>query len=98
MALAPVKAWAYRSGIVTQAQNSPRSWRDIARELASEPDQSKRRALMSELGQSFDPPVATCAICNKLCDLTTCKIDEDGYPVHELCYTMRMKNAERGSS
>jgi hypothetical protein len=75
------------------AHHSPRPWRDIARELAREPDRSKRLDLMQELSDSFDPRSATCAICNGLCDLKTCKIDEQGNPVHEHCYTMRLKKA-----
>jgi hypothetical protein len=48
---------------------------------------------MQELSNSYDPRSATCAICNGLCDLKTCKIDEHGNSVHEHCYTMRLKKA-----
>ncbi|MFL6443402.1 MAG: hypothetical protein ACJ713_06305 [Candidatus Sulfotelmatobacter sp.] len=75
------------------AHQSPRPWRDIARELAREPDGSKRRDLMQELSHSYDPRSATCAICNRLCDLTSCKIDESGHPVHEHCYALSLKKA-----
>jgi len=77
------------------AHHSPRPWRDIARELAREPDGSKRRDLMQELTASFDPRSATCAICNRVCDLTMCKTDEQGHPVHEHCYTLRFNKAAR---
>lgn len=50
---------------------------------------------MQELGDSFDPRSATCAICNRACDLTACKTDERGHPVHEHCYTMSIKSAAR---
>jgi hypothetical protein len=73
--------------------SSSRPWRDIARELAREPDRSRRRDLMQELSNSHDPRSATCAICNGVCDLTSCKADEQGHPVHEHCYTMKLKNA-----
>ena len=73
-------------------QDSPRSWRDIARELASEPDQGKRRALMNELNQSSEPRVVTCAICNLVCDLRSCNVDEQGRPVHEQCYTQAVEH------
>jgi len=76
--------------------SSPRPWRDIARELAREPEAAKRRALMNELNESFDPRFATCAICNRLCELTNCKTDEQGRPVHEHCYASKMKNAGTG--
>ena len=75
------------------AHNSSRPWRDIARELAREPERGKRRDLMQELSKSFDPRSATCAICNRFCDLTTCKTDEQGHPVHEDCYTMSLTKA-----
>jgi hypothetical protein len=75
------------------AHHSPRPWRDIARELARESDRRKRRDLMQELSNSYDPRSATCAICNGVCDLKTCKIDEQGNSVHEHCYTMRLKKA-----
>ena len=75
--------------------HSPRPWRDIARELAREPDRSKRRDLMRELSDTFDPRSATCAICNRPCDLTTCKSDEQGHPVHEHCYATSLKKAAR---
>ena len=52
---------------------------------------------MQELSHSFDPRSTTCAICNCLCDLRTCKTDEDGDPVHEHCYTMSLKKAARNS-
>lgn len=77
------------------AHSFRRPWRDIARELAREPDASKRRALMDELNQSFDPRFATCAICDRLCELTSCKTDEQGRPVHEHCYASKMKNDGR---
>jgi hypothetical protein len=48
---------------------------------------------MQELSNSHDPRSATCAICNGVCDLTSCKADEQGHPVHEHCYTMKLKNA-----
>ena len=48
---------------------------------------------MQELSDSFDPRSATCAICNGLCDLTTCKTDERGHPVHERCYAMSLTKA-----
>jgi hypothetical protein len=60
--------------------------------LAREPDGLKRRALMEELNKSSDPTFATCAICNKLCELTGCNTDEHGRPVHESCYTLKLKN------
>ena len=66
---------------------------EIARDLAREPDDLKRRALMEELNKSSDPSFGTCAICNKLCELTSCKIDEQGRPVHENCYTLKLKSA-----
>jgi hypothetical protein len=91
-------ACAYGLGIVSQTQNSSRSWRDIARELASEPNQDRRRKLMQDLSQSDDSVLARCAICNELCELTSCKTDEDGLPVHEQCYAMRMQKPARGSS
>lgn len=53
---------------------------------------------MEELSQCDDAQFLTCPMCNKICDLTTCKIDENGYPVHELCYAKSMKNAARDSS
>ena len=31
-----------------------------------------------------------CAICFQPVDLTKCKTDEDGRPVHENCYSMKM--------
>lgn len=46
---------------------------------------------MRELSDTFDPRSATCAICNRPCDLTTCKSDEQGHPVHEHCYTTSLK-------
>lgn len=70
------------------AHNSPRPWREIARELAREPDRGRRRDLMHELSNSFGS--ATCAICNRVCDLTTCTVNEEGLPVHEHCYTSRL--------
>ncbi len=75
------------------ANHSPRPWREIARELAREPGRLTRRALMDELNESFDPRFANCVICNKLCELTGCKIDEEGRPVHEHCYTAKLKSA-----
>ena len=75
------------------AHHSPRPWRDIARELAREPDGRKRRDLMQELSNSYDPRSATCAICNRLCDLTICKTNEQGLPVHERCYALSLKKA-----
>ena len=75
------------------AHQSPRPWRDIARELAREPDGRKRRDLMQELSNSYDPRSATCAICNRLCDLTICKTNEQGLPVHERCYALSLKKA-----
>jgi hypothetical protein len=74
------------------SHNSPREWREIARDLAREPDGLKRRDLMEELNKFSDSNSATCAICNKLCELTNCKIDEQGRPVHENCYAMKLKN------
>jgi hypothetical protein len=71
------------------AHNSIRPWRDIARELAREPDRFKRRALMFELNRTFDGRAATCAICNSYCELTTCMTDEQGRPVHEQCYIVK---------
>lgn len=53
---------------------------------------------MQDLSQSDDSVLARCAICNELCELTSCKTDEDGLPVHEQCYAMRMQKAARGSS
>ena len=50
---------------------------------------------MQELSHSFDPRSATCAICNGLCDLTTCKTNENGDPVHEHCYAMSLTRAAR---
>jgi hypothetical protein len=47
---------------------------------------------MEELNKSSDPTFASCAICNKLCELTSCKIDEQGRPVHENCYTLKLKS------
>ena len=43
---------------------------------------------MHELSNSFGS--ATCAICNRVCDLTTCTVNEEGLPVHEHCYTSRL--------
>jgi hypothetical protein len=83
---------------VNYSYKSARSWRDIARDLAHDPTRSKRRVLMQELGDSFDPRFATCAICNSACKLTTCKIDESGRPVHEHCYTRRLKATHRNGS
>jgi hypothetical protein len=74
------------------AHNTPRPWRDIARELAREPDRLKRLTLMDELNESFDPRFATCAICGKFCELTSCNTDEQGRPVHEHCYMMKVQN------
>ena len=74
------------------AHNSPRLWRDIARELAGEPDRAKRSKLMEELNEAFAPRFATCAICNGLCELISCKTDEQGRPVHEYCYITKVKN------
>lgn len=51
---------------------------------------------MNELSESFDPRFATCAICNRLCELTNCKTDEQGEPLHEHCYASKMKNAGTG--
>jgi hypothetical protein len=93
LALASVTLRVYVRIIVSQhSHNSPRAWREIARDLAREPDGLKRRALMEELNKSSDPTFATCAICNKVCELTSCKIDEQGRPVHENCYTLKLKN------
>jgi hypothetical protein len=93
LALASLTTPVYVRNIVSQhPHNSPRAWREIARDLAREPDGLKRRALMEELNKSSDPTFATCAICNKLCELTSCKIDEQGRPVHENCYTLKLKS------
>lgn len=48
---------------------------------------------MKELSESSDPRFAPCAICNRLCELTTCKIDEEGHPVHERCYVISLNKA-----
>jgi hypothetical protein len=48
---------------------------------------------MQELSKSYDPRSAICAICHRLCDLTSCKTDEQGHPVHEQCYTMSLNKA-----
>jgi hypothetical protein len=94
LALASLTTPVYVRTIVSQhPHNSPRAWREIARDLAREPDGLKRRALMEELNKSSDPSFGTCAICNKLCELTSCKIDEQGRPVHENCYTLKLKSA-----
>jgi hypothetical protein len=77
--------------------NSHRAWREIARELAREPDRAKRLALMDELNEAFDPRFATCAICNKPCELTNCNTDEQGRPVHEHCYMTKLKQQDKGS-
>ena len=47
---------------------------------------------MEELNKSADRTFATCAICNKVCELTNCKIDEQGRPVHENCYALKLKS------
>jgi hypothetical protein len=93
LALASLTTPVYVQTIVSHSHNSPRAWREIARDLAREPDGLKRRALMEELNKSSDPTFATCAICNKLCELTSCKIDEQGRPVHENCYTLKLTSA-----
>lgn len=60
----PRRLWSY---LVSQyTHSSPRPWRDIARELAREPDAAKRRELMDELNESIDPRFAKCAICGRL--------------------------------
>jgi hypothetical protein len=54
---------------------------------------------MKELSESSDPRFVRCAICNQLCELTTCKTDEEGHPVHERCYTLSLnKTAGNGYS
>jgi len=67
-----------------------RPWREIARHLANERDLTKKRALMKELSNSFDPQFAICPICDKPCELTSCKIDEDGRAIHECCYLLKL--------
>jgi hypothetical protein len=32
----------------------------------------------------------TCWICSKILKLETCKIDENGHPVHEVCYVAKV--------
>ena len=45
---------------------------------------------MKELSNSFDPQFAICPICDKPCELTSCKIDEDGRAIHECCYLLKL--------
>jgi len=65
---------------------SARAWRDIARQLASEHDRTKMRALMEELSAAFEQQFAACPVCNKSCDRNSPRTDGDGRPMHEECY------------
>jgi hypothetical protein len=46
---------------------------------------------MNELNDFFGPESATCPVCGEPCELTTCKVDEDGHAVHEHCYVLKLK-------
>jgi hypothetical protein len=53
---------------------------------------------MDELNESFDPRFSSCAICNKPCELTSCKTDEQGRPVHEYCYYLKVNHEAKAGN
>lgn len=44
------------------------------------------------------PKPLACWICGKQVDLTNCKVDEHGLPVHEPCYVAKMVVKSRPDS